>query len=148
LLVEVQALVAPTYATHPRRITVGWDGDRLDMILAVLHSRYKLNVLDKEVYLNIVGGVRIQEPGADLAVALAIISSANDVPPHKHYVAFGEIGLGGEIRSVPGSAARIREAVKLGFRDIVLSANGEAAEEGANLVRVKHVNDLRRLIKE
>jgi DNA repair protein RadA/Sms len=114
LLVEIQALVNPVQGT-PRRAVVGWDGARLAMILAVLEARCGVMLGDKDVYLNVVGGLRIAEPAADLAAAAAIASAAIGVPLPPASVAFGEIGLAGEIRPVGQMELRLREAANLGF---------------------------------
>ena len=114
LLVEIQALVNPVQGT-PRRAVVGWDGARLAMIIAVLEARCGVSLGDKDVYLNVVGGMRISEPAADLAAAAAIASAAIGVPLPATSVAFGEIGLAGEIRPVGQMEQRLREAAKLGF---------------------------------
>ena len=148
LLMEIQALVAPTYMAYPRRTIVGWDNNRLDMILAILHARYKLQVLDKEVYLNVVGGIKTQEPGADLAVAMAIISATQDFVFPKRYVAFGEIGLGGEVRAISSSNLRIKEALKVGLKHIVVPKNIEIPEvASANIIRVSHIAELKKIIE-
>ena len=115
VLVEIQALVAPSPLATPRRAVVGWDGARLAMTLAVLERRAGLALAAREVYLNVAGGLRIVEPAADLAAAAALISSANDVAVPDKSVFFGEIGLSGEIRPVSKPGARLREAAKLGF---------------------------------
>ena len=115
VLVEMQALVAPSAYGTPRRAVVGWDNGRLAMLLAVLEARCGLGFGDKDVYLNVAGGLRINEPAADLAAAAALISSATDVPLPQGCVVFGEIGLSGEVRSVGRAEARLREATKLGF---------------------------------
>jgi DNA repair protein RadA/Sms len=115
VLVEIQALVAPSAYGTPRRAVVGWDNGRLAMLLAVLEARCGLGFGDKDVYLNIAGGLRINEPAADLAAAAALISSALDKPLPQGCVVFGEIGLSGEIRAVNRAEARLREAKKLGF---------------------------------
>lgn len=115
LLVEVQALVAPSFMSSPRRAVVGWDSARLAMVLAVLESRCGIRFSDKEVYLNIAGGIRIQEPAADMAVAAALISALTNMPVDEQTVLFGEIGLSGEIRPVARADNRLKEAEKLGF---------------------------------
>jgi len=114
LLVEIQALVNPVQGT-PRRAVVGWDGARLAMILAVLEARCGVMLGDKDVYLNVVGGLRIAEPAADLAAAAAIASAAIGIALPPGLVAFGEVGLAGEIRPVGQMELRLREAAKLGF---------------------------------
>jgi DNA repair protein RadA/Sms len=115
VLVEIQALVAPSAYGTPRRAVVGWDSGRLAMVLAVLEARCGLGLGDKDVYLNVAGGLRINEPAADLAAAAALISSAVDHPLPQSCVVFGEIGLSGEVRAVGRAEARLREAAKLGF---------------------------------
>ncbi len=116
LLVEIQALIAPSALATPRRAVVGWDGGRLAMVLAVLEARCGLAFAGRDVYLNVAGGLRIAEPAADLAVAAALVSSLADKPVPAEMVVFGEIGLSGEIRAVSQSENRLKEAAKLGFR--------------------------------
>jgi DNA repair protein RadA/Sms len=115
VLVEIQALVAPSGFGTPRRAVVGWDSGRLSMILAVLETRCGLVFGNTDVYLNVAGGLRISEPAADLAVAAALVSSFTDQPTPAGSVIFGEIGLSGEIRAVGQTEARLKEAAKLGF---------------------------------
>lgn len=115
VLTEIQALVAPAAFGTPRRAVVGWDSGRLAMVLAVLEARCGVSFAGKDVYLNVAGGLRIQEPAADLAVAAAIISSAFDMPLPADSVAFGEISLSGDVRPVGRAEARLKEAAKLGF---------------------------------
>jgi DNA repair protein RadA/Sms len=115
VLVEFQALVAPSAYGTPRRAVVGWDTGRLAMVLAVLESRCGLGFGDRDVYLNVAGGLRIIEPAADLAAAAALASSALETPLPQGCVVFGEISLSGEVRSVGRMEARMREAAKLGF---------------------------------
>jgi DNA repair protein RadA/Sms len=115
LLVEVQALVDAAHSPSPRRLTVGLDPQRLAMLLAVLHRHAGIVCFDQDVFVNAVGGVRIQEPAADLAVLLAIVSSLNNRPLPAKLVAFGEVGLAGEIRPAPRGQERLKEAAKLGF---------------------------------
>lgn len=126
LMLEVQALVAKSFVPAPRRAAVGWDNNRLAMIIAILISRLNLRVADKEVYLNIAGGLRINEPAIDLAGAVAIISAAQKIPVPRDTAFFGEIGLLGELRQVNQVESRLNEAVKLGFSRVVMP-NGEMA---------------------
>ena len=119
VLVEIQALVAPGPPGSPRRTVVGWDSGRLAMVLAVLEARAGLSLGASDVYLNVTGGLRISEPAADLAVAAAIVSSYSDTPMREGTVVFGEIGLSGEVRPVAQSAARLKEAAKLGFSQAI-----------------------------
>jgi len=115
LLVEVQALVDTAHVPNPRRLSVGLEPQRLAMLLAVLHRHAGVVTFDQDVFVNAVGGVRIQEPAADLAVLLAIVSSIRDRALPRGLVAFGEVGLAGEIRPAPRGQERLREATKLGF---------------------------------
>lgn len=116
VLVEIQALVAPTAYSTPRRAVVGWDSNRLAMVLAVLEARCGVMFSGQDVYLNVAGGLRISEPAADLAVAVALVSAISGDPVAKDTVVFGEIGLAGEIRHVPQPDLRLKEAQKLGFK--------------------------------
>ncbi|WP_424932510.1 DNA repair protein RadA [Amaricoccus macauensis] len=115
LLAEIQALVAPSAPGSARRNVVGWDGGRLSMLLAVLESRYGIGFADRDVYLNVAGGLRVNEPAADLAVAAALISARQDIPLPRETVYFGEVSLSGELRPPAQSGARLKEAEKLGF---------------------------------
>src|SRR5712691_6848212 len=117
LLVEVQALVAPSPLGTPRRAVVGWDATRLAMITAVLDARCGLSVGMNDIYLNIAGGLRIVEPAADLAVAAALVSALTETPVPAETVIFGEIGLSGRVRPVAHAEARLKEAAKLGFAE-------------------------------
>jgi DNA repair protein RadA/Sms len=125
LLVELQALVARSAYTPPRRRTSGLDRGRVEMALAVLERRADLSLADRDVFGSAVGGVQVREPAADLAVALAIASSARGRPVPADLVAFGELGLGGELRAVRQVDARLREAARLGFRRAVVPARGK-----------------------
>ncbi|WP_353152539.1 DNA repair protein RadA [Pollutimonas bauzanensis] len=115
LLVEIQALVDTAHVPNPRRLSVGLEGTRLAMLLAVLHRHAGVVTFDQDVFVNAVGGVKITEPAADLAVLLAIMSSLRDKPLPKGLVVFGEVGLAGEIRPAPRGQERLKEAAKLGF---------------------------------
>ncbi len=120
ILSEVQALVTTTGFGNPRRTSTGFDYNRLSLILAVLEKRMGLYFSNLDAYLNIVGGMRIDEPAADLAVALSLVSGIRDVPIDEKTVAFGEIGLSGEVRSVARAAFRVNEAARLGFTKCIL----------------------------
>ena len=115
VLVEMQALVAPSAYGTPRRAVIGWDTSRLAMVMAVLEARCGVGFGQQDVYLNVAGGLRINEPAADLAAAAALISSVTDTPLPQGCIVFGEISLSGEIRAVGRAEARLREAQKLGF---------------------------------
>lgn len=120
VLVEVQALLAPSSLATPRRMTSGLDSNRVAMILAVLEKRMGLQLQFQDTYVNAVGGVRIPEPAADLGIALAIASSFRDRPIGPLDLVLGEVGLTGEVRAVSRAESRINEAVKLGFRRVFL----------------------------
>jgi DNA repair protein RadA/Sms len=122
VLVEIQALVAPSLLGTPRRAVVGWDATRLAMIIAVLDARCGLSVGANDIYLNVAGGLRIGEPAADLAVAAALVSALTESPVPADTVVFGEIGLSGRVRPVSHSDARLKEAAKLGFGEAWLPA--------------------------
>lgn len=120
LLVEVQALVDESPLSNPRRVTLGLEHNRLAMLLAVMHRHAGLALYNQDVFVNVVGGVRVTETAADLAVMLAALSSFRDRPLDQHMVAFGEIGLAGEIRPVPNGQERLQEAAKHGFKKAVI----------------------------
>ena len=120
LLVEIQALVDEAHAPNPRRLSVGLEQNRLAMLLAVLHRHAGIACFDQDVFVNAVGGVKITEPAADLAVLLAIVSSLRNKPLPEKMVVFGEVGLAGEIRPVQRGQERLKEAVKLGFTHAII----------------------------
>ena len=152
MLVEVQALV-DAGGPSPRRLSVGLDRDRLAMMLAVLHRHAGIGALDQDVFVNAVGGVRISEPAADLAVMLAIQSSLRGKPLPRGFIAFGEVGLAGEVRPAPRGQERLREAAKLGFSvAIVPKANapkGAAAKafEGLTIHAVERIEEAIDLVR-
>jgi DNA repair protein RadA/Sms len=148
VLVEVQALIAPSAFAAPRRAVVGWDGARLAMILAVLEARCGMAFATCDVFLNVAGGLRIAEPGADLAVAAALASAALATPLPGETVVFGEIGLAGEVRAVARADARLKEAAKLGFRAAIVPAR-RAGGIGAGLLltEITRVGDLISLLR-
>ncbi|MDD3836450.1 MAG: DNA repair protein RadA [Phenylobacterium sp.] len=125
VLVEVQALVAPSAYGTPRRAVVGWDSGRLAMVLAVLEARCGLGFGDRDVYLNVAGGLRISEPAADLAAAAALASSAVDQALPQDCVVFGEVSLSGDVRPVSRMESRLKEAAKLGFRRALAPKDAE-----------------------
>jgi DNA repair protein RadA/Sms len=144
VLVEFQALVAPSAYGTPRRAVVGWDSGRLAMVLAVLESRCGLGFGNRDVYLNVAGGLRVSEPAADLAAAAALASSALDVALPQDCVVFGEISLSGDVRPVSRMDARLKEAAKLGFS----RALGPTGPEGAGNIAVSRLADAVRRIGE
>ncbi len=143
LLVEIQALVAPTSLGTPRRAVVGWDPSRLSMVLAVLEAHCGVRLGSHDVYLNVAGGLRIQEPAADLAAAAALVSSLANAPLPADAVYFGEVSLSGAVRPVAQQAARLKEALKLGFgRAIVPEAARTDSVEGLRLSEVGNLSSL------
>lgn len=135
ILVEIQALVAPSGLATPRRAVVGWDSGRLAMVMAVLDARCGLALGGRDVYLNVAGGLRVQEPAADLAVAAALISSAADVAIPEGTVLFGEIGLTGEVRPVSQAEQRLKESAKLGFEKAIVPAGPSRGDRDGMAVR-------------
>jgi DNA repair protein RadA/Sms len=143
ILLEVQALVDPSNLGQPRRVALGLDGNRLSMILAVLHRKGGIALGDHDVFINVVGGVRILETGADLAMLFALYSSFRDRPLPARTVCFGEVGLTGEIRPVPDGDQRLREAKSHGFGRVFLPVANRPKKtpEGLELHCVKSVAD-------
>lgn len=141
LLVEVQALVDESHLANPRRVTVGLDHNRLSMLLAVLHRHAGVATYDQDVFVNVVGGLRVMETAADLAQVLSVISSLKNKCISSDLIVFGEIGLSGEIRPVTSGQERIREAAKHGFKKaIVPKANApKVAPEGMQIIAVEHL---------
>ena len=148
LLVEIQALV-DSGGPSPRRLSVGLDKDRLAMLLAVLHRHAGVACMDQDVFINAVGGVRIGEPAADMAVMLAITSSLRGKPLPKGFIAFGEVGLAGEVRPAPRGQERLREAAKLGFTmAIVPKANApKKPVEGMTVHAVERVEEALQIVR-
>jgi DNA repair protein RadA/Sms len=139
LLVEVQALVNKTSYGYPKRAASGFDLNRLNLLVAMLERRTKLNLADQDIYVNIVGGMRITEPAADLAICMAIASAAKGLQLKKNAVVFGEVGLSGEVRHVPQAEKRVAEAKKLGFE----AAIGPVQKSGTKLSLLHGVKDVR-----
>lgn len=136
VLCELQALVAPSPHSQPRRAVVGWDGSRLSMILAVLEARCGIPFAGLDVYLNVAGGMKISEPAADLAVAAALLSAREDSALPAETVVFGEISLSGALRPVSQTENRLKEAQKLGFTSAIVPSGGKAADaSGMSLVQ-------------
>ena len=139
LATEVQSLVAPSALSNPRRTTSGIDSSRLAMVLAVLQRRVGVRTADQDVYVSTIGGARLVESSADLAIALATVSACENVPLLPRLVAFGEVGLAGEIRPVTGVPRRLAEAARLGFTHAVVptgSVEAAAVPAGVTLVEV------------
>ena len=152
VLVEIQALLAASPLATPRRAVVGWDSARLAMVLAVLEARCGLAVTGNDIYLNVAGGLRINEPAADLAVAAALVSSLSDIPMPDNVVVFGEIGLSGEVRAVSQTDLRLREAAKLGFGTALMPARrgrrGGAAPGASGGLEVREIAHLQDLVQQ
>lgn len=156
MLVEIQALVAPTSFATPKRATVGWDNNRLSMLLAVLEARCGVNFSGYDVYLNIAGGLRVTEPAADLAIAAALVSAIADKPVPQQAVFFGEIGLSGEVRAVAQPQMRLKESAKLGFERAFMpklpqtgasKAEGIAPKNNFETKSYAHLQELVRLFE-
>lgn len=151
ILAEVQGLVAATGFGNARRTAAGFDYNRLNLLLAVLEKRLGLMFSNLDTYINIVGGIRLDEPAADLAVAMALVSGLRDIPIDENTVAFGEIGLSGELRSVPRAQARVNEAARMGFTKCILPSaclkQINSAPEGIKLFGVKRLSDAVAFIK-
>jgi DNA repair protein RadA/Sms len=143
LLVEIQALVDEAHAPNPRRLSVGLEQNRLAMLLAVLHRHAGIACFDLDVFVNAVGGVKITEPAADLAVLLAIVSSLKNKPLPGKLVVFGEIGLAGEVRPIQRGQERLKEAAKLGFTRAVIPKGNKPkhAIEGMEIVAVERLEE-------
>ena len=146
LLIEVQALVDESHSSNPRRICLGLDANRLNMLLAVMHRHGGIALFDQDVFINVVGGVRVTETGADTALLLAALSSFRNRPLPIDLITFGEIGLAGEIRPVPNGQERLREAAKHGFKHAIIpKANmpkKNEAVKGLEITPVQRVSEL------
>jgi DNA repair protein RadA/Sms len=141
LLLEIQALTSVTNFGYPKRTTAGFDNNRLQLLTAILAKRAGINVSNQDIYVNVVGGIKIDEPAADLAVALAIVSSLKDIVI-KNTVIIGELGLSGEVRFVPHLEKRIKEAEKLGFKKILCPRTKVDIKKGKiDIIQVKTLND-------
>jgi len=142
ILVEIQALVDESHFGHPKRVAVGLDQNRLSMLLAVMHRHGGVHTGDQDVYINVVGGVRVAETSADLALLMAVLSSFRDRPLPQDLVVFGEVGLSGEIRPVPSGQERLKEAAKHGFkRAIAPKANiPKGGIPGMHITPVEHIS--------
>ena len=143
LLVEVQALVDQSHLSNPRRVCVGLDTNRLAMLLAVLHRHAGIATYDQDVFVNVVGGVRVLETAADLAILAATVSSLRNRPLGRDLVAFGEVGLAGEVRPVQRGQERIREAAKLGFKRVLVPAANmpKKGDAGIELLPVRRLTE-------
>lgn len=154
MLVEIQALISNSNLTNPRRMATGFDYNRVALLLAVLEKRVGLKMYDADAFVNVIGGIKIYEPAADLGLAAAIISSyTNKVIPHD-YIFFGEIGLTGEVRAVSNIEKRINESIRLSFKTIVVPTGNKDAIESAitnknfnlNGVEIRYVGNVKELV--
>jgi DNA repair protein RadA/Sms len=150
LLVEIQALVDPAHTPNARRLSVGLEANRLAMLLAVLHRHASIATWEQDVFVNAVGGVRIGEPAADLAVSLAVVSSFTDKAIPSKVAAFGEIGLAGEVRPATRGQERLKEAAKLGFEKVIVpKANAPKAKiAGIEVLTVERIDQAVKLLRE
>jgi DNA repair protein RadA/Sms len=146
VLVELQALVAPTPLAQPRRAVVGWDGARLAMILAVLEARCGIPFAGLDVYLNVAGGMKISEPAADLAAAAALLSAREDSALPPETVVFGEISLSGALRPAAQTENRLKEAGKLGFTTAIVPSGGKPGGNGG--LTLNRLGDLTAFVGE
>lgn len=148
LLVEVQALVDESHMSNPRRVTVGLEQNRLAMLLAVMHRHAGIVTYDQDVFINVVGGVRISETAADLAVILAVISSLRNKPLAKDLVVFGEVGLAGEIRPVQNGPERLNEAAKHGFKRAIIPVANKPKQgiDGLEIITVTRLSEVIELV--
>lgn len=148
ILVEIQALVDESHFGHPKRVAVGLDQNRLSMLLAVMHRHGGIHCGDQDVYINVVGGVRVSETSADLALLMSVLSSFRDRPLPQDMVIFGEVGLSGEIRPVPSGQDRLKEAAKHGFkRAIAPKANiPKGGIAGMQVMAVEHISQALEII--
>ncbi len=142
ILVEIQALVCRTNFGIPRRQAQGADYNRLNLLMAVLEKRMGLSLGECDAYLNIAGGIKVTEPAIDLGIIMAVVSSFRNVPLSPDMVAFGEVGLSGEVRSVPMLEGRVREAKKLGFKTCVVPATGEETLKKTDGIKIIFVNSV------
>jgi DNA repair protein RadA/Sms len=139
LLVEVQALVNTTNYGYPKRAASGLDLNRLNLLIAMLEKRTKLNLNDKDIYINIVGGLKISEPAADLAICMAIASASKGMQLKQDAVVYGEVGLSGEVRRVPFAEKRSAEAKKLGFKSAIAPKGSVSASDKNFVYEVRDI---------
>ena len=151
ILSEVQALVTTTGFGNPRRMANGFDYNRLNMLLAILEKRQGLYFSNLDTYLNVIGGIKLTEPAADLAVCMALVSGFRDVPINDKCIAFGEVGLSGEVRAVSRADARVLEAARLGFSECILPKSSlkhiTKPPKGINLIGVKNIKEALDIIR-
>ena len=149
IMLEVESLLTQSFTSFPKRVVVGWDVNRLSMITAVLQTHLKMKLHEKEIYLNLAGGLKTLDPSADLAVACSLFSALIQVPIKNDCIAFGEISLSGDVRVVQFMESRIQEAIKLGYKTIYCPPLNEETKHLAklgNIIEVKNLKSLRHLI--
>lgn len=142
ILVEIQALVVPTHYGVPRRTAQGVDLNRVSLLVAVIEKRLGISLSNQDIYLNIVGGIRIDEPGADLGIIISILSSAKNQPIEPDWVVFGEVGLSGEVRGIHRADIRVNEAIRLGFRHILLPKQNRQKLKGIKGVELFGIENI------
>jgi DNA repair protein RadA/Sms len=147
-LVEVQSLAAKTFFGYPQRKTTGFDLNRLQMLLAVISKYNKTNLSNQDVYLNVAGGLKIKEPSADLAVAMAVISAFIEKSVPTKTLILGEVGLSGEIRSVPQLSRRLKEAERLGYVQAIIPARQNMSSGKLKLLPIKHISEVMLLLNK
>ena len=148
ILMEIQSLIANTNMVTPRRAVVGWDVNRLAMIIAVLTAKCNIFLGDKEVYLNIAGGLKICEPAADLAIAASLISSFINIAIPSSTIILGEIALSGEVRNISNIDSRLKEAHKLGFTKAIIPLNNKHIFSDINIIEIGHIKMLKKYLIE
>ena len=148
IILELQALVAKSQMANPKRAVVGWDNNRLSIILAVLNSKANLDLSSLEVYFNVIGGIKVLEPAADLAASASIISAALNIPLPKKTVMIGEVGLSGEVRSVTDIDKRLEQVEKLGYQKAIIAKSKKKIKSNLEIVTISHINELYRIIKQ
>ncbi|MEE9215012.1 MAG: magnesium chelatase domain-containing protein, partial [Thermodesulfobacteriota bacterium] len=145
ILIEVQALVSPCNFGVPRRTTIGLDPNRVSLLVAVLEKKAGLQILGQDIFMNIPGGVKIDEPATDLAVCISLVSSLQNKPIDPYTIIFGEVGLAGEIRAVSQTELRLKEAKNLGFKTCVLPKKNldrlKQSNKSISLIGVESLND-------
>ena len=144
ILIEIQALVCPSHMAMPRRTAVGTDYNRVNLLMAVLEKRLGLHLSSCDAYVNIAGGIRMNEPAIDLAIVLALVSSYRDRALDEKMIAFGEVGLSGEVRGVSMAQQRVAEAKKLGFSTVILpqvSLKSTERIDGIRMIGVRNLQD-------
>ena len=148
LLLEIQALVDNNNVSNPRRFSLGLDAQRLCMLIAVLHKHCNITCRDQDIYVNAVGGIKIQEPSSDLPIILSLISSIRSKPLPAGLVAFGEVGLSGEIRATPKGIERLKESEKLGFGNAIIPMANISKLNllKINTIGIDHISEINKII--